>query len=137
MEDLAKIDEIRRRMGVSYRKAAEALEASGGDVVKALIALEEEERSETWQERINVRGAELIERIKQLLKEGNVNKLVVKHDGKTVLEIPVTVGAIGAILAPYLAILGALAALAAHAEIVVERRGRPEDDLPDDDLTRM
>lgn len=150
MEELAKIDEIRRRTGVSYRKAAEVLEAHGGDVVKALIALEEEEeRNASWperiQERINVRGAELLERIKQLLKEGNVTKLVVKHDGQTVLEIPVTVGAIGAVLAPYLAVLGALAALAARAEIVVERRGPAgEDDRPgaggtpgDDALTRM
>lgn len=131
MADLDKVDAIRRRTGVSYRKAAEALDAHDGDIVKALVALEEEREAESaghWQERVQVRGGELVERVKQLVHEGNVNRIVIKQNGRTVLAIPVTVGAVGAILAPYLALLGGLAALASHATIVVERKGQGDDD---------
>lgn len=129
--DLEKVDQIRRRTGVSYRKAAEALDAHDGDIVAALCALEEEQEAEAegrWQERIHVRGGKLVEKVKQLVHEGNVNRIVIRQKGRTVLAIPVTIGAAGAVLAPYLALLGGIAALATHSTIVVERRGEPDGD---------
>ena len=73
-----------------------------------------------------VRGEELLQKIKELIKEGNVRKIIIKNEqGETYLEIPVTVGLIGALIAPVFAAIGALAALAAHFTIVVERK---EDD---------
>jgi hypothetical protein len=58
-----------------------------------------------------------------LLHEGNVTRIVIKDDaGKVLLEIPATVGVIGVVLAPWLAALGAIAALATNCKIVVERR---------------
>lgn len=65
----------------------------------------------------------LIEKIKQLLHEGNVTRITVKDEKKRVLlEIPVTVGVVGVVLAPWLAALGVIVALAANCTIVVERR---------------
>ncbi|HEY8393431.1 MAG TPA: DUF4342 domain-containing protein [Thermaerobacter sp.] len=123
MTELEKIDILRERAGVSYRKAREVLEATGGDVVEALIRLEEEAQRGTWQERIQVQGAELVERVKQLIQEGNVRRIVIRNqEGRTLVELPVTVGALGALLAPQLAILGVIAALVTRATVVVERR---------------
>ena len=70
-----------------------------------------------------VMGDELLKKIKQIIHEGNVNRIIIKNEeGHTYLEIPVTIGVIGAILAPILAAVGALAALAARFKIEVIRR---------------
>jgi CBS domain-containing protein len=75
------------------------------------------------KEEISVSSDNLIERVKELLHEGNVTRIIIKDDkGKTLLEIPATIGVIGVVLAPWLAALGAIAALAANCKIVVERR---------------
>jgi phage-related minor tail protein len=70
-----------------------------------------------------VSGEELLAKIKELIHEGNVRKIIIKNEkGETYLEIPVTIGVIGAILAPIFAAIGALAALAANFTIEVERQ---------------
>ncbi|MGD8545813.1 MAG: DUF4342 domain-containing protein [Candidatus Bathyarchaeota archaeon] len=75
------------------------------------------------QEEFSVSSDNLIERVKALLHEGNVTRIVVKDEaGKMLLEIPATVGVIGVVLAPWLAALGAIAALATRCKIIVERR---------------
>jgi CBS domain-containing protein len=75
------------------------------------------------REEFTVSSDDLIERVKQLLHEGNVNRIIVKDEkGGVMLEIPATVGVIGAFLAPWLAALGVIAALATNCRIVVERR---------------
>lgn len=74
-------------------------------------------------EEFSVSAGDLIEKVKELLHEGNVTRIIVKDEkGKVMLEIPATVGVIGAILAPWLAALGVIAALATNCKIVVERR---------------
>jgi len=65
----------------------------------------------------------LIERVKDLLHEGNVTRIIVKDDkGKVLLEIPASVGLVGIIIAPWLAALGVIAALATNCTMVVERK---------------
>lgn len=74
-------------------------------------------------EEFTVSSDNLIERVKELIREGNVNRIIVKDDrDKVLLEIPATVGVIGAVLAPWLAALGVIAALATRCRIVVERK---------------
>ena len=74
-------------------------------------------------EEFTVSTDDLIEKVKQLLHEGNVTRIIVKDEkGKVLLEIPATVGVIGVVLAPWLAALGVIAALATNCKIVVERR---------------
>ena len=75
------------------------------------------------KEEFTVSPDDLIERVKQLLHEGNVTRIIVKNEkGRVMLEIPATIGVIGVLLAPWLAALGAIAALATNCTIVVERR---------------
>jgi uncharacterized membrane protein YvbJ len=75
------------------------------------------------REEFTVSADNLIEKVKELLHEGNVTRIIVKDDkGKTLLEIPATVGVIGAVLVPWLAALGVIAALATNCKIVVEKR---------------
>lgn len=70
-----------------------------------------------------VKGEELLAKIKELLHQGNISRIIVKNEeGKVYLEIPVTVGVVGALVLPVLAAIGALAALAANFTIEVVKR---------------
>jgi hypothetical protein len=73
-------------------------------------------------EEFRVEGEKLIAKIKELLHEGNIRRVIIKDkEGKIVMEIPVTIGVVGALLAPQLAAIGAIAALLSEATIVVEK----------------
>jgi predicted O-methyltransferase YrrM len=73
-------------------------------------------------EEFRVEGEKLIAKIKELFHEGNIRRVIIKDkDGKTVMEIPVTIGVVGALIAPQLAAIGAIAALITEATIVVEK----------------
>ena len=75
------------------------------------------------KEEFTISTDNLIEKVKELLHEGNVTRIIIKDEkGKVLLEIPATVGVIGVVLAPWLAALGVIAALATNCKIVVERR---------------
>ena len=79
-----------------------------------------EEKFRTEEFRVN--GEELLSRIKKLIHEGNIRRVIIKDkDGKTVLEIPMTFGVVGALIAPQLAAIGAIAALLTEATVVVEK----------------
>ena len=79
--------------------------------------------SKISKEEYSVSADNLIERVKALIREGNITRIIVKNEeGKVLLEIPATVGIIGVLLAPWLAALGAIAAIATKCQIVVERR---------------
>ena len=74
------------------------------------------------KETFKVKGDHLLENVKKLIKEGNVRRIIIKgKDGKTLVEIPLTVGVIGAVIAPVLAAVGAIAALVTECSITVER----------------
>jgi hypothetical protein len=88
----------------------------------------------TWQT-FRVSGDELVKRVKELIHEGNVRRVVIKQGARTVVEFPVTVGVVGALMAPALAALGAVAALLSECTIEVEREtAAPSDPEP---LTRV
>jgi CBS domain-containing protein len=74
-------------------------------------------------EEFSVNSDDLVKKVKDILHEGNVNRIIVRDEqGKILLEVPATAGLIGAILAPWLAALGAIAALVTECTISVERR---------------
>jgi hypothetical protein len=81
---------------------------------------------QTSTQALKGQGAQLIEQIKQLIHEGNVRRIVVKQDERTVAEFPLTVGVVGAAVVPYLAAIGALVALLTDCTIEVERAGERE-----------
>ncbi len=73
-------------------------------------------------EEFQVKGEEIVAKIKELLHEGNIRRVIIKNeDGKTMIDIPLTIGVVGALVAPQLAAIGAIAALLAHGTIVVEK----------------
>jgi CBS domain-containing protein len=74
-----------------------------------------------------VKGEELVEKIRHLLHEGNIRRIIIKdEDGKVYLEIPVTFGLVGVLLAPTIAALGALAAMVANLKVEVIKMEEPE-----------
>jgi hypothetical protein len=78
------------------------------------------------RERHNVTGEKLLETVKRILHEGNVRRIIIKdHEDRTILEVPLTVGVVGVLLAPVAAALGAVAALVANLTIEVEKVGPP------------
>jgi hypothetical protein len=83
-------------------------------------------KMENFSEEFKVKGEELVEKVKQLIHEGNVRRLIIKDEnGKVYLEIPVTFGVIGAIFAPVLAAVGAVAAMVANLKVEVVREEDP------------
>lgn len=79
---------------------------------------EQKVRTEEFQ----VSGDRLVAKIKELVHEGNIRRFTIKNeDGRTLVDIPLTVGVVGAIVAPQLAAIGAIAALVTHCTIVVEK----------------
>jgi Domain of unknown function (DUF4342) len=73
-------------------------------------------------EEFRVNGEELIAKIKNLVKEGNIRRIIIKNkEGKVVFEIPLTFGVVGVLIAPQLAAVGAIAALLTEATVVVEK----------------
>jgi len=117
---LEKVDIIRDRTGVSYKEAKDALEAAGGNVVDALINIEEA-GDKRWTETISVRGNEAVDKLKGIVKSGNVNRIRVKKDDYVILDIPVTAGAISAVVVPQLTAIGTAVALLSKCTIEVER----------------
>jgi len=70
-----------------------------------------------------VRGEDLLKKIKDLIREGNIRKIIIKDEqGKTYLEIPLTLGVVGVVLAPVWAAIGALAAMAGNFTIQIVKR---------------
>jgi hypothetical protein len=77
------------------------------------------------REEFRVRGGQLLDKVNDVIAAGNVRSVIVKHNGKTVLELPLTVGVIGTLLAPQLAALGAVAALLTECTIEIVRVAEP------------
>lgn len=78
--------------------------------------------TKTKTEEFKINGEELLGKVKQLIKEGNVRRIVIKNkEGKSLIELPLTIGVVGAVLAPVLAAVGAIAALVTECTILVER----------------
>jgi hypothetical protein len=91
--------------------------------VKSFCKLEAKMSDEKFRtEEFSVNGEDLIARIKNLIKEGNIRRVIIKDkEGKVVFEIPLTFGVVGALIAPQLAAIGAIAALLTEATVVVEK----------------
>ncbi len=76
----------------------------------------------TRTEEFHISGEELLAKIKELIHEGNIRRIIIKNrEGKTMIEFPLTLGVVGAVLAPTLAAVGAVAALIGEATVVVEK----------------
>jgi hypothetical protein len=74
-------------------------------------------------ESFKVSGDEILSKVKEIIKEGNARRIIIKNEkDETIMEFPLTIGAIGVVLAPIFAAVGTLTALATHCTIIVEKR---------------
>jgi hypothetical protein len=90
-----------------------------------------EQRTGYGVEELQVMGEQLLSKVKELLHEGNVRRVIIKQDGRTLLEIPLTFGVAGVVLAPVAAAIGVLGALIAQCSIEVVRSESPAEAVND------
>ncbi len=84
-------------------------------------------------EEVKFSGDKLMTKVKELLHEGNIRRLIIKNgEGKTLIDIPLTMGVLGTLVAPQLAAIGAIAAMVSHGSIVVEKVVEPETEAETD-----
>ncbi len=121
MEELEKIDAIRERTGANYQQAVAALRDCNGDVLDAIIKIEEMQKAKCSKEEFQVKGEQLLTKIKDLIRRGNITRIKVKKDNKVLVNIPVTAGVVGTVIAPYLTVLAGVAALVSKCVVEVER----------------
>ncbi|MCK5027634.1 MAG: DUF4342 domain-containing protein [Candidatus Pacebacteria bacterium] len=77
----------------------------------------------TTKEEFKVSGEDVLKKVKEIIKEGNIRRIIIKNEkGETLIEIPLTVGVVGAVLLPVLAAVGAIATLVTSCTIIVEKR---------------
>ena len=122
---LQKIDLVRDRTGLNYKEARELLEEANGDVVQALVIMEDEEGD---LENVNMDGAEVkdivsdsvLDPVKRVFRQGTKTRIRVRNSDGTLLEIPATLGIAGAIFAPRMTALSAMALLMAQYTLEVD-----------------
>ncbi len=83
---------------------------------------------QTTTQSLEAKGGQIIEALKELVHEGNIRKVTIRQDGRTLAEFPLTFGVVGAAVAPVWAAIGAIAALANDCTIEVERADMPDGD---------
>ena len=86
-----------------------------------------DEQGRTWTETISVEGGQLLDKVKELIHEGNVRHISIKQGDRVIVSLPLTLGVVAAIVAPMLAAVGAIAALATDCTIEVVRSEKADD----------
>ena len=116
---LEKIELVKDRTGVTYAEAKKALEEADGSVVDAIIAIEETVNSGDKKRAFGERGEALFTSLKNLVKKGNVAKILVKKDEDTVLNVPLNAGILGICIAPLASVVAIVAAFGFKCTIEV------------------
>ncbi|MHB1125782.1 MAG: DUF4342 domain-containing protein [Bacillota bacterium] len=96
--ELEKIDAIRERLGVTYREAKETLESVQGNLIEALIKLEEKLEAKhggNLEGKLRDQGQKVWDQIKDMVQKGKVTRIKIKKGDETVLEMPASIGALG------------------------------------------
>ena len=115
---LEKIELVKDRTGATYAESKAALEAAEGSVVDAIIALEEVKNKEHDKvDGPSLKDSPIFAKMKEIVDKGNVSRILISKDGKTIVNFPVTAGVIGAVLVPWGAIFGIVAAVGTQCNI--------------------
>lgn len=116
--NLEKIELVKDRTGCTYAEAKEALEKAEGSVVDAIIAVEESMNKDyAYAGGRPLKENPIFIKMKEIVEKGNVSRILIKKDEKTIVNFPLTAGVIGAVLVPWGAILGIVAALGTKCDI--------------------
>lgn len=123
---LEKIELVKDRTGSTYAEAKAALEAADGSVVDAIIAIEEKMNKE--HDKVDggsLKDSPIFAKMKEIVDKGNVSRILVTKGERTIVNFPVTAGVIGAVLIPWGAILGIVAAMGTQCSIdFVDDKGK-------------
>ena len=118
------IDQVMERVpGATYAEVREALIKSDGDVIDAIILLQEnstEKDKKTFEEVFGKDSDKIKEEITELLRKSNVIRIVIEKNGKIIMNIPITVGVVGVVFAPILTLIGLSASVLAKYRIKIE-----------------
>jgi hypothetical protein len=118
---LEMVDEVINRTNVSYKVAKEALELNEGDVLKAIVHIEESKSTDHKQNR-RLNGQEIVERLKALVNDGLVHQILILKNGRTVVDIPIVAGAVSAVIFTIPTVAGIIAAIATGCEIKIVKK---------------
>ncbi|HKL10209.1 MAG TPA: DUF4342 domain-containing protein [Clostridia bacterium] len=116
------VDEVIQRTGATYKEAKEALEAAEGDVLEAIIKVEEGRKKKTCNT-AKEKGNEVVDKLKELVKKGNVTRIMLKKEDRLILDIPVTAGAVGAIVFAPATVAAIIVSLATGCKIEIQKEG--------------
>ena len=121
---LEKIDEVRKRAGVSYGEAKEALESCNGDVVEAIIYLENKKKTTEDKNKYGGdKAANFFNKIGELIEKGNKTRIIISKNEEVLISIPVTIAILITVLAPYVTVVGFLIALFTGHRVKVQGGG--------------
>ena len=116
--NLEKIELVKDRTGCTYAEAKEALEKTEGSVVDAIIVIEESINDEYGKvDGESLKDSPIFAKMKEIVDKGNVSRILITKGEKTIVNFPLTAGVIGAVLVPWGAILGIVAALGTQCDI--------------------
>lgn len=119
-EKLQKIDEVVNRTYVSYETAKKALEEANDDVLEAVILIQSRNKSFNSSD-AKMKGEQILDEMKKVLKKGNATKITVKKNNETIINLPVTAGLVGAFVAPFLTAAGVTAALLTQCSVEIQQ----------------
>ena len=117
-DNLQKIDEILKRTNTDYSTAKQALEDADGDVLEAIILIENMNKSKSSSGGTN-KGEQIMNQLKDILSKGNATKLTIKKNNDVIVNLPITAGLIGAVIAPVLSAAGITAALLTQCTVEI------------------
>ncbi len=123
---LKKIDEVRNRTGVDYVEAKVALDNCGGDVLEAIIYIEQKRQSASKRHKIKSKASDasmdIIYKLKELIKKGNVVRIIIKKDDRVIMNIPVVAGIVGVIAFTGPTIISVLTSIAMGCRVYVVKK---------------
>ena len=128
---LEKIELVKDRTGVTYKEAKEAREAADGNVVDAIVSIEDKTDGQTSSQKISEKGNEIIDKIKEVVNRGNAARIIISKDGEKLMNLPLNAGVIGAIVAPWGIILGVAASFGFNCKIEVVKTDGSVVDITD------
>lgn len=118
-ETLQKIDDILKRTNADFSTAKQALEDANGDVLEAIILIENQNKNQSYQQTGPGKGEQVFNQLKDILAKGNATKLTIKKNGETIVNLPITAGLLGAFIAPFLSAAGITAALLTQCSVEI------------------
>lgn len=118
-ETLQKIDDILKRTNTDYSTAKQALEDANGDVLEAIILIENQNKNQSNAQSGTNKGEQILNQLKDIIAKGNATKITIKKNNDVIVNLPITAGLIGAFIAPFLSAAGITAALLTQCSVEI------------------